>query len=55
MPHELYNYNCGYILVLKDNIFNIILLKLISLSSLILINIILAFPLPVQAYFYLFI
>ncbi len=38
-------------LVLEDNISNIISLKLKSLSSLILINIALAFPLLVWAYF----
>ena len=47
MPCELYNYNYRRILVLEDNISNIILLKLKSLSSLILINIALAFPLLV--------
>ena len=51
MPRELYNYDCGRILVLEDNISNIILLKLKSLSSLILIDIVLAFPLLVRAYF----
>ena len=45
--------NCDYrrILVLEDNISNIILLKLKSLSFLILIDIVLAFPLLVRAYF----
>ena len=47
MPHELHDYDCGRMLVLEDNISNIILLKLKSLSSLILINIALAFPLLV--------
>jgi len=51
MPYKLYNCDCRRILVLKNNIFNITLLKLISLSFLILINIILVFPLLVRAYF----
>ena len=54
MPYELYNYDHGRILVLEDNISNIILLKLKSLSSLIFINIALAFPLLVWAYFFNF-
>ena len=45
MPYKLYNYNYRYKLVLEDNISNIILLKLKSLFSLILIDIVLAFPL----------
>ena len=52
IPYELYNYDCRHILVLKDNISNVILLKLISSSSLILIDIALAFPLLVWAYFF---
>jgi len=51
MPRELSNYNHRRILVLEDNISNITLLKLKSLSSLILIDIALAFPLLVRAYF----
>jgi len=47
MPHELRNYNYGRILVPEDNISNIILSKLKSSSSLILIDIALAFPLLV--------
>ena len=50
-PRELRDYDRGRILVLEDNISNIILLKLKSLSSLILIDIVLAFPLLVRAYF----
>ena len=46
-PRELCNYNRRRILVLEDNISNITLLKLKSLSSLILIDIVLAFPLLV--------
>ena len=38
-------------LVLKDDIFNVILLKSKPLSFLIFIDIVLAFPLPVWAYF----
>ena len=48
---ELYNCDHRRILVLEDDISDITSLKLISLSSLILINIVLAFPLPVWAYF----
>ena len=51
MPYKLHDCNYRRMLVLEDNIFNIILLKLKSLSSLIFINIALAFPLLVQAYF----
>ena len=51
MLYKFYNYNYSRILVLEDNISNIILLKLKSLSSLILIDIVLAFLLLVQAYF----
>jgi len=40
MPYKLYIYDYRHILVLEDNISNITLLKLKSLSSLILINII---------------
>ena len=43
MLYKFYNYNYSRILVLEDNISNIILLKLKSLSSLILIDIALAF------------
>jgi hypothetical protein len=51
MPRELRNYDYRRILVPEDNISDIILLKLKSLSSLILIDIALAFPLLVRAYF----
>ena len=51
MPCKLYNYNYRRILVLEDNISNITLLKSKSLSSLILMDIVLAFSLLVQAYF----
>jgi hypothetical protein len=51
---EYYYYYYRYKLVLEDNISNIILLKLKSLSSLILIDIVLAFPLLVRAYFLTF-
>ena len=50
-PRELRNCDYRRILVLEDNISNVILLKLKSLSSLILIDIVLAFPLLVRAYF----
>jgi hypothetical protein len=50
-PRELCNCDRRYILVLEDNISNIILLKLKSLFSLILIDIVLAFPLLVWACF----
>ena len=46
-PYKLRICDYGRILVLEDNISNIILLKLKSLSSLILIDIALAFPLLV--------
>ena len=51
MSYKLCNYNYRRILVLEDDISNIILLKLKSLSSLILMDIALAFPLLVQACF----
>ena len=51
MPYEFYDCDYRHILVLKDDISNIILLKLKSLSSLILIDTVLAFPLLVWAYF----
>ena len=50
-PHKLYNYNYRHILVLEDDISNIILSKLKSLSSSILIDTALVFPLLVRAYF----
>ena len=51
MPYELCDCDHGCMLVLKNDISNIISLKSKSLSSLILINIALVFPLPVWAYF----
>ena len=51
MPHKLHNCNHGHILVPEDDISDVTSSKLIFSSSLILINIALAFPLPVQACF----
>ena len=50
-PRKLRNCDYRRILVLEDNISNITSSKLKSLSSLILIDTVLAFPLLVRAYF----